>query len=766
IRTKATDEQYRTFARNIELANPAIKILGKDKANKLVKKVTHLHERKWDMCPESCMAFVGPHADLRHCTAIRNGRRCRAPRYDSRGKPRKQFTTLSILPRIRARFAAGSGHSYLHHFSQLASQAWGTQDQEFYDWSSGATHRKLVADGLFDDPRHDAFLLSTDGAQMVEKRKSSGWIVLLSSFNTPAWSRFQHDETFINTIIPGPNNPINVDSFLWPVLQEIARAAVGYWMWDGSRNEWFLWRGWIVAAAADQQGSSKINRMTGPTGFAGCRTCRILANYAQDRDSVGYFPLKTVKGDRARARLRPDAYDPRDLPMRSDETFEEDLAELDGCRNATERRETRRLTGVGGLPLLAFSPAFTSPTFFPPDIFHLFGSNVPGLIWTTLTTKADPEDPFSLSQDQQDLFAETIKTAGKDLPSSISSAPTRSPNITLGSHFKMFEWFLVMYAYLPPFLVAINAPGPVIQMFSHLAAGVRLAISRTSLRMNELQEMQEHFVLFVQLWEEHYIRAQPRLLHRATISVHHLLHIWQFVYCHGSVRVTSQARCEREIGLIKRALRSFKSPFVGVMNTARQREHLRVLDLVLDPPEQVEPFEPSKTLTTRIASRHRAFSDEDEELELAGLQALADRGLLPDPLPDYVRRGKLTVTINRFSSFTVRGSRIESDSARSASRFGALVDEEDGTKATIYGEAIHFLCLSPENAQDHMPVDADRSYVLFRKLEHVERVGHVIRGKWSGHLFVMHVRGIFECVGIMELGGYVYILTPPSIPEP
>ncbi|KAE8266699.1 hypothetical protein A4X09_0g5647 [Tilletia walkeri] len=38
IRTKATDEQYRTFARNIELANPAIKILGKDKANKLVKK--------------------------------------------------------------------------------------------------------------------------------------------------------------------------------------------------------------------------------------------------------------------------------------------------------------------------------------------------------------------------------------------------------------------------------------------------------------------------------------------------------------------------------------------------------------------------------------------------------------------------------------------------------------------------------------------------------------------------------------------------------
>ncbi|CAD6985340.1 unnamed protein product [Tilletia controversa] len=766
IRTKATDEQYRAFARNTELANPDIKILGKDEANKLVKRVNFLHERKWDMCPESCTAFVGPYADLQHCTAIRNGRRCRAARYDSKGKPRKQFSTLSILPRIRARFAAGSGHTYLQHFAQLADQEWGTEGQRFFDWSSGATHRKLVADGLFSDARHDAFLLSTDGAQMVEKRKSSGWVVLLSSFNTPGWTRYKHDETFVSTIIPGPQNPIDVDSFLWTILQEIARAAVGYWMWDGSRNEWFLWRGWIVAAAADQQESGKINRMTGPSGFAGCKTCRILANYAKEKDNVGYFPLKTVQGDRERTRLRPGSYDPRDLPMRNDETFEEDLAELDGCRNQAERRETRRLTGLGGLPLLAFSPAFTSPTFFPPDIFHLFGSNVPGLIWTTLTTKSDPEDPFSLSQEQQDLFADTIKSVGKDLPSSISSAPTRSPNITLGSHFKMFEWFLVMYTYLPPFLVAIDAPGPVIQMISHLSAGVRLAISRESLTMEQLQEMQDHFILFAQLWEDQYIRAQPQLLHRATISVHHLLHIWQFVYCHGSVRVTSQARCEREIRLIKPLLRSFKSPFVGVMNAARQREHLRILDVVLDPPEEVEPFEPSRTHTTRITSRHRPLSDEYADQELACLQAHADRGHLPNPLPEYVRRGKLTVARSPFISFTVRGTRIESASARSASQFGAFGEDDDGGRPIVYGEALHFLCLFPEDAQDDMVIDVARSYVLFRRLDNVERVGHVIRGNWSARLGIMHVGSIFECVGIMELGGYIYILTPPSIPEP
>ncbi|CAD6922003.1 unnamed protein product, partial [Tilletia controversa] len=381
IRTNATQEQYRAFARNMETLDPDISILGRKAAAALAKRVTRLRERTWDMCPMSCMAFVGPHAHLQRCNSIRQGRRCGEARFDSKGKPRRTYTMISILLRVRAKFASGSGSTYLHDQAEWSARTWGTDEHQFADWPDGACHQHLREKGLFDDPRHDAYVLSTDGAQFVSKRKSNGWVVMLSSLNELHTKRFKRPETFVSCVIPGPNNPINIDSFLWPVVQEFARAAHGYWIWDGAREEWFLWRAWLVATAADQQGSSKINHMTGPTGYCGCRNCHMVANYAYEGQSVGYFPLKTVKGDEERTRERPDQYDPYDLPLRSEDSFEENLTELSNSLTVADRRETRRLTGVGGRPLLAFSPAFMVPLFFPVDVFHLFGSNIPSLLW-------------------------------------------------------------------------------------------------------------------------------------------------------------------------------------------------------------------------------------------------------------------------------------------------------------------------------------------------------------------------------------------------
>ncbi|CAD6957335.1 unnamed protein product [Tilletia controversa] len=202
--------------------------------------------------------------------------------------------------------------------------------------------------------------------------------------------------------------------------------------------------------------------MTGPTGFCGCKTCHMEANYAYDGQHVGYFPLTTVNGA-ARSRDRPRSYDPRNLPHRADDSYAEDLAEVAGTLTAAERREARRVTGVGERPLLCFSPAFTMPTFFPPDVFHLFGSNVPSLLWSTFTNHQDG-DPFTLSEEQQELFASMLESSGSDLPTSFSASKPRDPCTNSNSHYKMFEWSLVTYLYLPSFLYAIDAPLPVVNL--------------------------------------------------------------------------------------------------------------------------------------------------------------------------------------------------------------------------------------------------------------------------------------------------------------
>ncbi|KAE8225054.1 hypothetical protein CF326_g7931 [Tilletia indica] len=758
IRTGATMEQYRQFGKDKMTSNPDITIYGKDRATALVKRVTGLKSFSWDMCPESCMAFVGPHQHLQHCTAKRKGRRCGAARYDEKGKPRRQFTTLSILPRIRAKFASGSGSTYLHDQAEWSADRWNTDEYTFADWSDGAVHRNLRARGFFEDPRHDAFILSTDGAQIVDKRKSNGWIVLLTSLNTLHTERFKRPETFISTIVPGPNNPVDLDSFLWPILAQFARAGRGYWVWDGARREWFLWKAWVVAAAADQPGSSKINHMTGATGYAGCKTCHIVANYAYEGDSTGYFPLKTIYGDEERAEDRPDEYDPYELPLRTDESYEEDLAEFENSLTAADRAEARRMTGVGGRPLLTFSPAFTMPTFFSIDVFHLFGSNIPTLLWSTLTKKSDPDDPFTLSDEQQDLFASVLQKSEVDLPSSFSSSPPRDPKENAGKHYKIYEWTLITYLYLPSFLYAIGAPLDIIQMMSHLQAGVRLAMSSTGCPASQLSDIQDHFVKFVRLWEQGYVRGEPHLLHRATTSIHQLLHVWMFVYCIGSVRNTSQARCEREIGLVKRALRSFKSPFAGIIKRVTEQEHLRLLNLLLKDDEE-EDQEEGYRLSTVIRTRHHRMTASQARDEHSLIENWREGGYIPTPLPAYIYRGKLQVPGRK----SIRGSRIEVRELRKACRF--VAETEDGL---VYGEAIHFICFLDDNQNDAVVdlddeegdgvgINPDKALVFFKMLEDVTSAEGIIKGRWGRHAIV-NIAAVLEPIAVFELAGWIYVL--------
>ncbi|KAK0558479.1 hypothetical protein OC844_005125 [Tilletia horrida] len=783
IRTKATDDQYKAFARNAEKLSPGVKICGQKKAATLLKRVTKLREDEWDMCPNSCMAFTGQHSDLLRCKARRNGKRCREARFDSQGKPRKRFTTFSILSRIRARFAAGRAYTYLHDRGQLAAEMWGTDGQEFGDWADGAAYKDLRERGFFDDSRYDAFLLSTDGAQMVEKRKSNGWIVLLSSFNTPPLRRFKHGDSFIASVIPGPNNPIDLDSFLFPIMQEIARAALGYWVWDAACEEWFLWRAWLVAAAADQKGQAKLNHMTGPTGFVGCKACEMKANYSYKGQKVGYYPLDTVESEHDRTQHRPLHYDPFDLPMRNDDTYADDLAELDGCRNDTQRRDTRRETGVSGRPLLSASPAFTMPSFFPPDVFHLFGSNIPTAIWNALTDPR-PGDPFNFTDEQKDLFGDTIEKWGSHLPSAIESSPPRNPNIFAGPRYKMYEWMMVVYTYLPPFLVSIDAPADVIEMVAHLAAGIRLALDKRGCSRDELARVQEHFVSFARLWEKLYIRGEPGLLFRATISLHHLLHIWQFIYCHGSVVATSQARCERETGLIKRALRSNKAPFASIENTCRRDEHLRLYDILLGQPGDLDTA--SFSLSTKLSFRHKRLTEEELDHEQQMIVELQQLGLVPSPAPPYTRMGKLVRHFGGGHSITVRGSRIESEAARKACFFASF-NHDIGN---FYSKAAYFILFAEdqnvptdEDEDVEFGIDPTRAFVVHAGMLGVGQQtlgegfeeGPVIRGShwaddersgfgYQGHK-MLRVDGVLDSVGVMEAGGSVYILRPSRIPD-
>ncbi|KAE8237088.1 hypothetical protein A4X13_0g8916, partial [Tilletia indica] len=376
---EATHKMYVEFAKNIEAANPAIKIFPKDQAIKLVKRVTQMKELRWDMCINSCKAFVGPNADLEECDI------CDEKRFDRKGKARKQYITLPYLPRVRMMYATGTAPTYLAERTIRAQETWFSEDQHrFKDWPEGNLHHQFVQEGMFSDPRHDALMLSADGTKVVEKRNVNAWVILLSSMNSPPGERFRRKETFVSTIIPGPRNPIDMDSFLWPVMEELACAARGFWIWDGGKKEWFLWKAWLVAACADQPGSSKMSKMTGTTGAAACRMCKMKANYLPSKAKQqvgGYYPLRTVGKDlNKRNAQRPDEYGAQDVCstlLRDVDTYGDNLDRLNSCLTQDTLRKARRDTGL---------------------LWQVFTNPVAG-------------DPLQLTDDQQQLFGELVQEA-------------------------------------------------------------------------------------------------------------------------------------------------------------------------------------------------------------------------------------------------------------------------------------------------------------------------------------------------------------------
>ncbi|CAD6958775.1 unnamed protein product [Tilletia controversa] len=759
VETNGTEKVYDRFAANVEKLNPDIKIFSRKRAATLVKAVTGLEEERWDMCVHSCKAFVGRDAGLTHCDFVRDGTVCGEPRLDASGKPRRQFVTLPVRARVSARLRAGLSFTYLSDRAQQSSQTFDTPHHTFQDWPDGEVHQHFLRQGFYDEPRNDAFMLSTDGAQMLGKVQSEAWIVLLTSLNTPIKTRYKRKDTFVSTIIPGPNPPGELESFLWPIMEELARAAIGYWMWDEAREEWFLWRAWLVGACADQPGSTKMNKMTGHQGYFGCKTCLIPANYLTSRQVVGYYPLRTVgrhaesthgRQRRKRNLNRPD-FDADDLPLRSDDTLAQALQDLDNAITNADRAEAQRRHGVTGRALLAASPAHVHPSFFPPDSFHLFGTNIPTLIWNTFN-EGDEDDPFFFSVDERIRFGELVADAGKDLPESFAAAAPRNPDKFSESFYKFHEWSTMTYYYLLPFLFSVGADLRIVEMIGHLCQGVRLAMADNGCSRTKLPALQSHFAQFVVKWEELYVRGKLINLYRASISIHQLLHIGAFVYWHGSVRITSQAKCEREIGLAKEGVRSQKAPFANITNNMVQREQMRLLDIFLRGHEDEDHLEaeeerPQHMLSVRIHPKYIPLTATMVNQQRREVMRLQQEGVIAAGPSHEELRCRLRLP----SGELIRGSRMEQTMKRRASRFM--------TRGGVYAEAFHFLWLvQPHENARKSEAQPRQAFALARPIVGVHSASGVTRGVWGDTYILIDMQDIIEPIGVFQLEDHVYIL--------
>ncbi|KAE8229461.1 hypothetical protein CF326_g5568 [Tilletia indica] len=593
-------------------------------ARKLAAAESGLEPEEYDMCPNSCVAYLGHNLDKTRCPE------CRRDRYDEIGStPLQTFYYIPFLPRLQAMYSTSEYSNLLRYRADRSQDAKHLLQKDpdanyvfrdLHDGYESAAYNKLTGDD------RDCFVaITSDGAQLLSNRKNSHtWMVLLQNHNLPPSERFSVRHHHPSLLIPGPSQPKDLDTFLWPLCAELAHLSErGAWTWDGAKKEWFLLRVHLSGVYADQKGSVKLSQHVGGNGTRGCRFCDIKAVFADNDGNSAYFPLHNIVPETRRNRGRSN-YNPLNLPHRTKDSYDRgirSIQEITGTSRVVRERtaDVVRETGMTGLPIVAFSRLYGSPYFFPIDPFHVFHLKVPGLIWKTWKEfpKLSPTQ-FGLSDSEQKRLGHFMVANAYQYPACFSSRIPRDLALSSNTNYRMVEWAATFHHFLPAFLYELGAPQEVQDMLVLFLETVDMALTRHGLTSDEIEIMRSNFSRFVQKWEAMYATNKDELS-RSTISVHQLLHVADQMLAIGSVKATSQASCERYLGSVKGNMNQTKQPYKVVQNRAvkKTRMHLITIRQGLLPPRS--PSE-RKPLGVVITANHKPLSAHEKLAECALLR--------------------------------------------------------------------------------------------------------------------------------------------------
>ena len=91
------------------------------------------------------------------------------------------------------------------------------------DVFDGTHYKSLINSGFFLDPRDVALMGSMDGYQIFRQKRNDCWIVLLLNANLLLSERMKKDNLMISAMFLGPKQPKNMNSFLWPLVDELKK---------------------------------------------------------------------------------------------------------------------------------------------------------------------------------------------------------------------------------------------------------------------------------------------------------------------------------------------------------------------------------------------------------------------------------------------------------------------------------------------------------------------------------------------------------------
>ena len=576
-----SQEAYEAVRQNLQHRYPETGVLSHWQVERRARILSGLVTWQHHMCVKSCVGFTGPYANLEDCP------RCGASRYrgDSSGGdkkiPQKIFTTFPLGPQLQARWknpqtAKGMLYRWDTTLDLLESRASGRPPTVLDDILSGEAYLKLAQDGTI--RKHDTvLLLSVDGAQLYESKKSDCWIYIWILVDLSPDKRYKIRNILPGGVIPGPDSLQNIDSFMLPGLVHLsALQKEGLPIWDSFSRERATCFPYLFLVLTD---SVAMEKLSGSVGHHGRKGCRLLCGFTGRNKLHGahYYP----------ALLRPDGFEdhpssshadvePDALPIPSTQDYHRDLLYVLNSTSETNYRFRRLHTGIGKASIFTRIPRILPlPTCFGGDLMHQPLINLGELLLDLWCNQPD----VRTNADQGDWdwavlvghvwvrHGKAVADAGNYLPTSFGRIP-RNPQEKISSGYKASELLVYLYGLGPAVLYGV-LPEPYYSHFCMLVRAIRL-IFQHSLTLEQVDTAHRLLLQWAIDFERHYCQRNPHRLHFVRQCVHSVTHLGRETNRLGPLCLSSQWTMERVIGYFGSLIRQPSKPYQNIAAQAKR----------------------------------------------------------------------------------------------------------------------------------------------------------------------------------------------------
>lgn len=184
-------------------------------------------------------------------------------------------------------------------------------------------------------------------------------------------------------VIPGPNKPKNLDSFLYTGLHHLhALQTHSLHIWDSQKEQVFTSQPFFFLGTADGPGLATIHRQVGHHGACGCcKYCGLRGRHKPG--GPHYYPTLLKPIDYSLPRCDHDNVNVYNFPRLSAQQYIESINNLMWCKTDAQFRLTQKASGLCKPSIfLGLDPRHSSglPRCLSIDHMHVIAINLPDLL--------------------------------------------------------------------------------------------------------------------------------------------------------------------------------------------------------------------------------------------------------------------------------------------------------------------------------------------------------------------------------------------------